>query len=128
MSTFQNTSPEPRALFMDLLMKNSDFLGQLMAMGKYTEAVQQMLRITTDIRYMATKTKIEALYVKLEDWVFVHASYTSRQTQQAHSELKEILQTEFFSELNIGIIPTSTLPTEKTVPTSEPMSGSSSRL
>jgi hypothetical protein len=128
MSTFQNSSPEPRQVFLDLLMKNADFLGQQMATRNYTGAVSQMLRIVTDIKYMASKTKINALYEKLERWVFESGNYTSRDAQEAHAELKEILQTEFFSELKIGIIPTSTLPMEKNIPSSEPMSGSSSRL
>jgi hypothetical protein len=128
MSQFQNASPEPRKLFLDLLMKNADFLGQLMAMGKYTEAIGQMLRITTNIKFMASKSRVDPLYTKLDNWIFEQASYTGKQTQDAHLELQEILQTEFFSELQMGIIPTSTLPTEKNVPSSEPMSGSSSRL
>jgi hypothetical protein len=87
-----------------------------------------VLRIATDIRYMATKTKIEPIYQKLESWIFVSTKYSNRDIQQTNSDLKAILQSEFFSELKLGIIPTSTLPTEKTIPTSEPMKGSSSRL
>lgn len=128
MSSFENSSPEPRELFLGLLMKNSDYLGMQMARGQYAEALQQMLRITTDIRYMANKTKIEALYEKLEKWIFVSAKYSNREIQQLHSDLKEILQSEFFSELKLGIIPTSTLPTDKNVPSSEPMKNLSSRL
>jgi len=109
-------------------MKNADFLGQLTATGKYTEAVNQMLRITTDIRYMGSKEKIEPLYNKLEQWVFVHGSFTSREVQAAHSTLKEILQSNFFSELQIGIIPTSTLLADKDVPSSKPIGASSSKI
>lgn len=128
MSSFQDAASEPRKVFLDLLMKNADFLGQLISMGKYPDALGQMLRISTDIRFMASKPKITSLYNKLEYWTFKSANYSNRELQAAHLELKEILQTEFFSELQLGIIPTSTLPTEKTVPTSEPMHGSSSRI
>lgn len=128
MSTFQNATPEPKQLFLNLLMKNADFLGQLIATGKYTESAQQMLRIITDIYFMAPKEKVESLYQKLETWIFESGGYNSREIQQAHLMLKEILQSYFFSELRLGIIPTSTLQSEKNAPLSKPITEMSSRI
>lgn len=129
MSQFQGAVPEPKKVFLDLLIKNADFLGQQIATGRYTEAVSQMMRIATDILYMAnSKEKTQSLYKKLESWVFVNGSFTIRDVQIAHCELKEILQKDFFSELQIGIIPTSTLQKDKDVPTDKPMIATSSRL
>jgi hypothetical protein len=109
-------------------MKNADFLGQLMAMSKYPEALGQMLRIATDVRFLATKEKIEPLYNRLEYWVYVSTKYTNRELQAANLELKGILQSEFFSELQLGIIPTSTLATEKNVPSQKALGESSSHI
>lgn len=113
MSLFQDAQSEPKKLFLALLMKNSDWVGQLMAEGQYAQAVQQMLRIATDISTMATKDKIDPIYEKLERWVHVTGNYTSQEVQKTHRELKALLGADFYSELQIGIIPTASLPLEK---------------
>jgi hypothetical protein len=126
--SFPNAQAEPRQLFLTLLMKNSDYLGLLMVNKHYTEAVHQMLRIATDIRYMASESKIKPIYEILKEWIHVDAHYTVQDVQEMQEELKGLLALEFYSELQLGIIPTSTLKTEKDVPTNKPMEAISSRL
>lgn len=128
MSQFPNVAPEPKKVFLDLLIRNADYLGQLIATSKYTDAVNQMLRITTDIIELAPKEKIKPLYEKLENWMFNQGNFTNRDVQKAHLELKMILQTHLFSELQIGIIPTSTLAAEKAAPKAKPLNAASNKI
>ena len=129
MSSIENVSPEPKKLFLSQLLFDDQEAGHLFIAGRYRACVSLMDWIVMRISSLGLpKAKIEPLAKKLSKWSDTEPDAISK-VREARKELSELLSENFYSELHLGLIQTSTLPETKPKPKNEPVpSELSSRL
>lgn len=128
MSSFDNIQSEPKNVFLGFLISNDFLLGQFISTGQFGKALFQMDLVVSKIYSIVGESEIKSLRQKIDHW-FTDSNYTMQDIQKAYRELCQILNSHFYSELHLGIIPTSTLPTQTARPNNDAISpNQSSRL
>jgi hypothetical protein len=120
MSSYQDIAPEPKKFFLMQLLVDDEASGQYLFQSNYKDCVKMMYWVATRILPLTPKGKIEPLYKKLQSWMD-NSDMTTSEVQEARRELSEVLSENFYSELHLGIIQTSTLPATKEKPKNEPV-------
>jgi hypothetical protein len=129
MSSYDNVSPEPKNLFLAQLLVDDQLAGHLLIQGRYLECIKLMYWIVTRVSSLGLpKGKIEPLSLKLQAWTDSF-NCTINEIRQARLDLSALLSENFYSDLHLGLIHTSTLPETKQKPANTAISPDlSSRL
>jgi hypothetical protein len=128
MSTFSQTSNEPKKLFLNLLI-NLDFqvANALYILHNYDVAINGMAEILS-LTCSIERQETQEISAKIMAYTEAGSGPESDLRHQ-YNELQKYLNKYWFSEMQLGMIPTSTLPTQATKPTNTPINpNQSSRL
>jgi len=128
MSQFENIIPEPEKLFLIQILKDDELSGELLCSGQFGESVKRMYWIVLRLFNLLKKKEAEPLLNKLQGYMD-RTSFSPNDVYKLRRELSALLTDTIYSKLNLGIIPTSTLPGDKDNPEDKPISSElSSRL
>jgi hypothetical protein len=122
MSSYEGIAPEPKKLFLAQLLADDQLSGHLFIDARYLECVKLMWWIVVRILDVGVpKTKAEPLYQKLDNWI---ESFTAsvKEIKEARKELATLLSDNFYGEMHLGLIQTSSLEATKAKPKNEPIS------
>jgi hypothetical protein len=116
MSNFDNIQAEAKSLFLGFIINNDFLAGNYVYNHQYTRAIFQMHFVATKIYNMINTTEIKNLYEKLSKWLNNINEPTEKDILAAYKELSEILNNHFYSEFHLGLVQTSSLPTQTNTP------------
>lgn len=120
MSNFQDTQSELKKQFLGLLISTDFQASQELISGRYQYALKIMHNITSTVYTLVQQTgEIEKLYNKFNQWL-ENCQYTEKDIHEARKELSAILAKNFYSDLQLTLIPTSMLEGKDTKPENTP--------
>jgi hypothetical protein len=123
--SFHNSSPEPKQLFLTLLI-NLDFqiASNLYILKNHSLAVSGMFEILTLV-CGRDKRETKPIWEKIEGYYTAGTAPIADLCVQFY-ELQLFLNDKYFSELQLGIIPTSTIKGDDKKPDTSPLSATQS--
>lgn len=130
MSSLDNSQKEAKIQFLNFIMAADFEAGALIYNKELDRGLNKLHFIATKIYFMiANEADIKPLYESLEDWREHFERLTQKELVDAYARLSFILSKYFYAELQLGIIPTGSLPTSSDRPSSEALDpNQSSRL
>jgi L-rhamnose isomerase len=119
-SNIQDAQSELKKQFLGILI-NIDFqASQELIFGHYTNTLKIMHNITSTVYALVqNQNEIQKLYKKLDQWLD-NGQYTEKDIKEARKELSEILAKNFYSDLQLSLIPTSALEGKDQKPGNKP--------
>lgn len=117
--SFDNTTPEPKKFYLDLLIQLTfDVSMALYRFKNWSDAINGMAQILAMI-YAEKEAELKPTAELINDAYKNGSTIESAETElpKAFKTIQNFLNQHWFSELHLGIIPTSTMQTEQKKPT-----------
>ena len=127
--SYDNTSPEPKQYFLDLLIKLNFYVADAVyRYHNYHEAIDGMNEIVS-LTCIDDQSELKEMAAKLKEYASSQNAPID-EIPVMFTTIQKYLMKHWFSELNLGtVIPTSTLPTDTKKPSHAAISSNqSSRL
>ena len=127
---FENTAPEPKKFFLNLLIKlDFEVTSSLFRYNNYSDTIGGMSQILTLISaFDSSNAEIKKINDKIVR-CFEQGSAPVSRLPPIFNDLQKFLNKTWFSELQLGLIPTSALPADgKQFPVKKAVGDHSSRI
>lgn len=120
MSTFQSSAPEPKKHYLNLLITLDFKIAEILYISQnYTLAINGLEALISQAMLWTVK-ELETTVKKIDEYAD-HADAPITELRTLHREIQKYLHTRWFSELQLGIIPTGTLPHDSKPPANTPL-------
>ena len=125
-STFQDAQAELKKQFLGILIATDFECSKEVyssGPGARKNGLLQMHRLISHTNNLISdkdKTKFDKLRQQIETWIIKDTTINFMELSKARMQLSEILAENFYGELHIGLIPTSTLQGPVEVPENKP--------
>lgn len=118
--SFENVIPEPKQYFLNLLIKLDFEIAQSLYRYKnYNDAINGIGQILSLINAQ-DHPDLRDMRTKINNFL-IQSSAPIEELIPIFDQLQKYLNEKWFSELHLGVVPTSSLPTETKVPDAAPM-------
>jgi hypothetical protein len=122
MSTFNDTQSELKKQFLGFLIAADFQTGELIYEGDLSKGFFKLHFLITKIFSMVPESEIRPIYNAVEEWMQHFEKCSQKSLIDAYAGLSKIMADNFYSDLHIGMIPTSTLPGTDQKPENKPIS------
>ena len=118
--SFENVIPEPKKFFLNLLIKlDFEIASSLYRYNNYVDAINGIGQLLSLI-CARDKTDLKDIVTEIDQYLS-QSSAPIEKLRPIFEKLQKYLQDKWFSELHLGVVPTSSLPTETKLPDNKPM-------